>query len=554
MVSALEAAGATQLTVRGLPEAAVAGLVADAVAALPGPGLLAGISGAAGNPLLDRDHDRSVTGAVRICLGHAQLALGQASDALRDLDLAASSPDLAGHERTTAQAWASYARLALGDLEGASAVAQAARSAAVSAGDHLSTSIAMASLALVCEFRGQLGDALQLIDEAVRLADQSPGRTGHRYPLHAIRGWLLIELDRPQDARAALCTGRQLSEDLGVRRPLPTYQVFLAFARFIGGDWDDALTELEAGFELAEEIGEIYSRVYAHGVLSLISFHRNDLSRADAAASAAARDLAGRSPGYRMTLAGWPRALILQAGGDSTHALATLAGAWDTCARLGLVLEYPAVGADLVRLALAAGDTRRARAASAAVTEVASGNDMPWITGAALHCQGLIADDAELLQAAAAAYARGSRPLQLALACEDAGASSARQGDMERARPLFDQALAIYERLHATRDLARAEAVPREAGIRRGRRGTRDRPQAGWPSLTPAERAVAALVAEGLSNPQIGERLYVSRRTVQTHIAHVFAKLDLSSRAHLAAEVTRQRGSQRAVGASPIGA
>jgi predicted ATPase len=42
----------------------------------------------------------------------------------------------------------------------------------------------------------------------------------------------------------------------------------------------------------------------------------------------------------------------------------------------------------------------------------------------------------------------------------------------------------------------------------------------------------------GLSNPQIGERLYISRRTVQTHLAHVFAKLDIAYRAQLAAEVT----------------
>jgi DNA-binding NarL/FixJ family response regulator len=50
----------------------------------------------------------------------------------------------------------------------------------------------------------------------------------------------------------------------------------------------------------------------------------------------------------------------------------------------------------------------------------------------------------------------------------------------------------------------------------------------------------ANLVAEGLSNPQIGERLYISRRTVQTHVAHIFMKLAVSSRAQLAAEVTRQ--------------
>jgi DNA-binding NarL/FixJ family response regulator len=53
---------------------------------------------------------------------------------------------------------------------------------------------------------------------------------------------------------------------------------------------------------------------------------------------------------------------------------------------------------------------------------------------------------------------------------------------------------------------------------------------------------VVELVAEGLSNPQIGQRLYVSRKTVQTHRTHVFAKLHVTSRAQLAAEATRHRG------------
>jgi DNA-binding NarL/FixJ family response regulator len=46
---------------------------------------------------------------------------------------------------------------------------------------------------------------------------------------------------------------------------------------------------------------------------------------------------------------------------------------------------------------------------------------------------------------------------------------------------------------------------------------------------------VVDLVAEGLTNPQIGERPFLSRRTVQTHVAHVFAKVEVSSRAQLAA-------------------
>jgi DNA-binding NarL/FixJ family response regulator len=51
-----------------------------------------------------------------------------------------------------------------------------------------------------------------------------------------------------------------------------------------------------------------------------------------------------------------------------------------------------------------------------------------------------------------------------------------------------------------------------------------------------------ALAAEGLSNPQIGDRPYISRRTVQTHVAHIFMKLGISSRAQLAAEMIRQPG------------
>jgi len=345
----------------------------------------------------------------------------------------------------------------------------------------------------------------------------------------------------------------RISEESGVRWPLSIYQVFLALERFITGEWDDAIAELEASFELADEIGSTYNHVFAHGIVSLISLHRNDLSRAEEAADAAARDLAGWGSGYRMTWAAWPRALILEAGGELGQALATMTGAWDMCARLGLALDYPAVGADLVRLALASGDMGRARDASAAVTEVAARNEVPWMTGAALRCQGLIEDDAEILQAAAGACAGGSRPLGLALACEDAGAAFARQGRPDRARPLLDQALGIYERLGAARDLARAEATLREAGIRRGRRGTRGRPQIGWASLTPAEHAVAGLVAEGLSNPQIGERLYISRRTVQTHLAHMFAKLDIATRAQLAADVTRHRGSEPADTADSAG-
>jgi DNA-binding CsgD family transcriptional regulator len=72
-------------------------------------------------------------------------------------------------------------------------------------------------------------------------------------------------------------------------------------------------------------------------------------------------------------------------------------------------------------------------------------------------------------------------------------------------------------------------------------RGERKRPSAGWASLTPAERAVVDLVAEGLTNQQVAERLFVARRTVGTHLTHIFTKLGVANRAELAAGAIRRR-------------
>jgi predicted ATPase/DNA-binding CsgD family transcriptional regulator len=66
-------------------------------------------------------------------------------------------------------------------------------------------------------------------------------------------------------------------------------------------------------------------------------------------------------------------------------------------------------------------------------------------------------------------------------------------------------------------------------------RGPRRRPDNGWDSLTPTETEVVRLAVDGLSNPEIGARLYMSRSTVKTHLSHVYAKLDVANRTELAA-------------------
>jgi DNA-binding NarL/FixJ family response regulator/tetratricopeptide (TPR) repeat protein len=519
------------------------GLIAERAVTL----MLAGKIGdaqAACLSLLDREHDPGVDGEVRICLGQALLAQGRMHDGLRELAKAADSPALTQAERARTQAWAGFAQFSLGDLAGAAAMARQARAAAAECGDHVTTSIAMTILAVVSESRGRLREALQIIDEAVALANDSPGRQGHRYPVHVTRGHILIELDRLQDAKSTLQTGLRISEELGVRWAAASYHAFLAMVGFTAGDWDDASAELEASIELAAETDRDSSLILSHSLLSIIRLHRNDLHGAAESVAPAARLLAATGSRYRSHWAIWARALVAEADGDSARAYADLERVWDQCAQSGLALEYPVLGPDLIRLALATGHGGRARDIAAAVAGVAAGNDVASLTGAALRCRGLADDDAGMLRRAVDAYARGPRPLELALACEEAGRALARQGTAASAIHLLDQAAEGYHRLGATRDHARVQAALRGLGVRRGRRGTRTRPQHGWQSLTPAEQAIAILVAEGLSNPRIGERLFVSHRTVQTHIAHLFAKLGVASRAQLAAEVTRHRGNE----------
>jgi DNA-binding CsgD family transcriptional regulator len=79
-----------------------------------------------------------------------------------------------------------------------------------------------------------------------------------------------------------------------------------------------------------------------------------------------------------------------------------------------------------------------------------------------------------------------------------------------------------------------ALGLPDAVDYARRSRGRRGRPSSGWASLTPTEQSVVRLAVEGLSNPDIGSRLFMSRSTVKTHLSHVYAKLGVTNRTELA--------------------
>lgn len=492
--------------------------------------------------VLGRVYDPETDGTLRLCLMQTLLGRGRIREALREADAAVASPQLSTSDRVRFHAFKASALASFGELDAAAETATRVRPAAEEVGDDLAACICLATLALVTNLRGDFVGALELAAEAVRLADRSAGLQAHRFPLNLFLGGCLHDTDRLDAGQAALQRGRRLSEELGAKRELPLYYWGLAQGCLWSGRWDDALAECQACLELASEYGmRLHGTVFSHSIRAVIAVHRDDLTDAEQAVAAAEQELAATGPQLGSDWLLWAQALTLEASGQPGSSLATLCGAWDLCANQGLVSTLPLLGPDLVRLAGAAGDRLRAEQATTAIEHLAARNPgVATLNGAALRCRGLLEANTEVLVEAVAAYRAGPRPLEFALACEDTAWALGRARRVGEARPLFEEALGFYERLGASWDMARAAARRRALGIRSGPRGPRKRPKSGWESLTATELKVVHLVAEGLSNPEIAERMFISRGTVHTHMSHILAKLGLGSRVGLAAEASRR--------------
>lgn len=493
---------------------------------------------------------------LRRALGEVLWAIGWLEPAVAELEAAARVPGVSDDDRAGSLALAANIRLFLGDPHGA--CAQAQQATAVGPHDDFATCLAFQTLALACQARGEVTEAVQLAHRAVEVATRSHDpRVGHLHP-QLYLGLTLLDADRRGDALAALQGGRQLDERRGNVMWLPLHHAMLAVHQFTGGDLTDAWAEAEAGLVLADELGTRLHAPLLHGVAALVALHRGDIAAGEArmldavtefrAAVSQDWQLTAVAEGIRTAGARWPlewglwiQALLCEARGDTGQARALLEDAWELAAPLRFFLSYRFLGPDLVRLAVAAGDLERAAAVAQEVAEGAQRSGVAGATGAALRCQGLVDDDPAVLLAAVQAYRQVPPTMELALACEDAGAALCRASRVTEAVSVLDDALDFYLRTNAQRGVARVEAALRTLGVRRRRAGRARRRSVGWESLTDSELGVARLAAEGLTNRQIGDRLFISRRTVGTHLTHMFQKLGINSRAQLAAEVARRR-------------
>ena len=349
---------------------------------------------------------------------------------------------------------------------------------------------------------------------------------------------LLGNLDRIAELEAALPPTIALAESLGSAR-LETIQRLAVNLYLERGDWDQ---RTGASRPDAHALSP-YVSLDMNGAAALIAIRRGDRDNAERHITVVA-DIPYLSTLYlllnaqRLTVA---KALLAEAEGNVTTAVGILA-AWLDPRIEGNAYAHAAraeVLPELIRLALAADDRATADAVVAAVEADAKANDDTKVTMRARMCRAMVDDDPAPLTTAADHFDHlGLRP-EAAFALQEAAVRLAMRGDILAARAAFGCALTIYDDLSAVLDLRQIQARLRPYGIRSGSRAAHRRATTGWEALTATEREVAALVAQGGSNPEIATGLFLSPRTIEKHVAHILTKLQVHSRREIAREVTR---------------
>ena len=371
----------------------------------------------------------------------------------------------------------------------------------------------------------------------------------------------------PVAAGTAAEEGRDLADEIGDRYDSRQCRWCLGMAQLQQGDLAGAAAQFGELVSEAEAAHDRPVEINSRACLGVVLAYQGDLGAARAAADAAV-EAATELGGFFAGIGYAALAIAALAAGD-------VGMAQDVCEAWPQLSALPHTAATSRALssltALAAGDLVAARRwAEEAVTMVTRG----FYLSMALLTRARVA-------IAQGEPEQGERDAHDALACAtDFGAYlhvpdilerlavlASEAGSYPEAARLFGAAHAIRERMGAVRinvydtgyeaslaalrdamgendfDAAWAEgaALSTEEAIayaQRGR-GERKRPASGWASLTPTERDVVQLVSEGLGNKDIATRLFVSPRTVQTHLTHVYTKLGLTSRVQLAQEAAR---------------
>jgi DNA-binding CsgD family transcriptional regulator len=489
---------------------------------------------------LDRRVPASLEGGLRSTLCHALLFMGDYAGAQAEADSAARSPRLTAAERAAHLAFSGWPRLLLGETTEALARAKAAEGAAKESGNVAAQIFAMLLHGHVAACRGELDTAHTVLSEAVDLADaQQTVAAIEAFP-HQLTATLLADLDRAPESVALFERGRRLAERLGYPPGVFTAFQLGSRARALTGHLSDVEADLVARDSLRGRL-DLHSEAPVLGTRAWVALHRDGPDAADPWVDRLGNPDATSGLGRGLAWVYGPVGAHALARGDRRRALDVLWRGWERCLAREMVMDCVQLSVPLVALAVEAGMLARAAQVADVVTTVAGGNPRVAHLGAtATVVTGLVGADTDALQSGAAALSRTPRRMAHAQAAELAAAALARDGRLDEGTAAGLAALRSYRDVGAEHEVSAARARLAAAGIRLKGHRLVPRPTTGWAALTRTEETVARQVATGLSNPEVAEVLFVSRRTVETHVSHVLAKLGLRSRTELVLFVSRR--------------
>ena len=506
--------------------------------------------------------------ALASSLADASLTLGHGREGLAWFDTVLSEEN-AHHLDAAVRARALADQALLAAWVNAAASLDQAQQALAMARDIDDPALLVRALTACCSVAVARDAAVagQYFSEGIGLARE----LGDRWSLSRLLGWQALGAaavaGNPIVGRAAAEEGGALAESIGDGWTSRQCRFCLGIAQLFQGDpagaaaqFADSVAEAEAAHD---EIRRVASLAYQGAALAW----QGDTGAARAAAAAAV-EAASDVGEIHASVANWALASAALAAGD----VATAHEASEAARlRLSLVPQTAVLWhAYSPQAALAGGDLMAARRrADEAVTAM---NGWYSIGALTTRCRVAIAEgkpeQAERDAHDALAIAAGMHAyLGVSDTLECLAALAGESGSHREAARLFGAAHSIRQRMGAVRfkvwdvgyeasaaalrnavsedefDSAWAEGAAMSideaiAYVQRGR-GERKRPASGWASLTPTECDVVRLVSEGLANKDIASRLFVSPRTVQTHLTHVYAKLGLTSRVQLLQEAAR---------------
>ena len=382
--------------------------------------------------------------------------------------------------------------------------------------------------------RGHFEAALGFVDAALRTGADA-GDDPRLWLARDFRSRVLAVMDRSDEALAAATEGIRSAQQARQGRPLQLFEANRARQLLGLGHLADAAAALEGRFS-PDDAHLVLSVLEADAVVVLarIAVHTADQRQAELTSAIAHVMLRCGVPGVERHAA-WLLALQAHAAGQEAQAHRWLTALGDK-ERLSLFPLFPIDPGDspqLVRIALASADQELAISAAAFADRQAGNNPgVPVFLASAAHARGLLTGDLGLLAEAVSILESGRRRMALASALEDLAVAQIRAGLREPAIAALDRALAIHAACGARWDLARVRRRLRQLGIQR-RLPAERRPTLGWAALTESELAVVRLVADGLTNRAVAERLYLSPYTVSGHLRHAFEKLGINSRVAL---------------------